>query len=345
RLRPPGGPGGVKEPARVVPLHRNARHRPAEVLRDEGVVVLAEIRRADGDGEREVRRRLAAGACMVGKARAADEAARAARPGEIGDILRRLTVVRRHPHRAEAEAGEHRFEHLVAVGGLDEHPVALAEAETVAQGRRHRVDPRLHLAPGPLPLAPDEADVIRIAPGRLGEEMGEVHHPRGTGHNAPGRCRRHRADLLTWFLMAACPRCGLRAANIWANRSSTTCTSSARWPASSFWRSGCMRLSMAAIDRAPASRPSGPHTTMPMPQELAKMSPGLSAKPRTRVSATPSRIRDAGSMGHFASSTASLAASTASTSSSGRAASMASEPAPTPSGCSNPACSAWVRTG
>ena len=42
-----------------------------------------------------------------------------------------------------------------------------------------------------------------------------------------------------------------------AIRASTARTSVAKSPASSRWRSGCMRLSIAAIDSAPATRPSG----------------------------------------------------------------------------------------
>src|SRR3954465_14149333 len=47
-----------------------------------------------------------------GKVAVADHGRGAARLPEVGDLARRLPEVGRHPDRAQAEAGEHRLEHL-----------------------------------------------------------------------------------------------------------------------------------------------------------------------------------------------------------------------------------------
>ena len=113
----------------------------------------------------------------------ADHGGGAARLAEIGDLTRRLPEVRRHPDRAEPEAGEHRLEHLVAVLGLHQDAVALPHAPG-GQCRRHGVDPPVELGPGPGRVAPDEADLVPVAPRRLAQEMREVHHPLGNRRNA-----------------------------------------------------------------------------------------------------------------------------------------------------------------
>ena len=125
---------------------------------------------------------LARGRDVFRKIAMTDHRRGAARLAEIGHLARRLPEVRRHPDRAEPEAGEHRLEHLVAVLGLHQDAVALLHASG-GQCRRHRVDPSVELGPGPGRIPPDEADLVAVAPRRLTQEMGEVHDPLGNGRN------------------------------------------------------------------------------------------------------------------------------------------------------------------
>src|SRR5207302_1832355 len=47
-------------------------------------------------------------------------------------------------------------------------------------------------APGPGPLAPDETNAVAMAPGILGDEISEIHHPvRHSRQAAPWRGSRH----------------------------------------------------------------------------------------------------------------------------------------------------------
>ena len=128
-------------------------------------------------------RGLARGRGVFGKIAMADHRRGTARLAEIGDLVRRLAEIRRHPDRAEPEAREHRLEHLVAILGLHQDAVALLHAPR-GQRRRHRVDAPVELGPGPGRIAPDEADLVPVAPRRLAQEMGEVHDPLRDGRNA-----------------------------------------------------------------------------------------------------------------------------------------------------------------
>jgi len=107
---------------------------------------------------------------------------------QIGDLVRRLAEVRRNPHGAQAEAGEHRLEHLVAVLGLHQNAVAFRDAVGGERGR-HGVHAPVDLGPGPSRVAPGERNLPAIAAGRLPDEMGEVHDPPGNRGDAPLRIR------------------------------------------------------------------------------------------------------------------------------------------------------------
>lgn len=155
----------------------------------DGIVILTELCRADGDAEID-RACLMAGFSMIGKSTGANHAACAAGLRQIGNFIRRLTVIGRHPHRTHAEACEHGFEHLVVVGGLHQNAVPLSDAEFSLQRMGHCVDAGFHLSPAPSLFTPDETDMVRVAACRLRQEMREVHHPRGGGRN-PARGMLH----------------------------------------------------------------------------------------------------------------------------------------------------------
>jgi hypothetical protein len=133
---------------------------------------------------------------MVREVAVAEERLRAREGGEVGNLVRHQPEIGRHPHRAQPEGGEHRPEHLVAILGMDENPVALADAARGQPGREGR-DGRVDLGPCPGAVAPDEAGALRMALGIAGEEMRQVHHPARAGNNAAFRsgafCGRHFA--------------------------------------------------------------------------------------------------------------------------------------------------------
>jgi hypothetical protein len=139
----------------------------------------------------------AAGADVIGEGACADQPDRAACLGQVGHLVGGLPEVARHPDRAESEAREHRLEHLVAVGGLHQHAVALGDTELRCQRRGHRVDPAIELPPGPLLLTPDDGDAVGVAPGRLGDQVPEVHDPRGGGSRCAERAH-HGSVLMRW---------------------------------------------------------------------------------------------------------------------------------------------------
>ncbi len=205
--------------------------------RDDRIVVFPERGFADRDDEADVRRSLPAHSSMLGKARATDHAASAARLRQIGDLVGCLAIIGRYPHRADAEAGEHGFEHLVAVGGLNQHAVALRHAELGDEGRGHRVDARLHLRPAPAPLAPDEADAIGITPRRLRQKMRQVHHPRRARRYPCTRshCHVFRSAVRTVFIWKAFFRgashCRCRDRHFWRRTSVRACLRPAAPPA------------------------------------------------------------------------------------------------------------------
>ena len=149
----------VEEPAWIVMLDGRGWYADAIVLRHQGIVILAELRSSDGNHEPDVGGRLACGRDVFGKVGMADHGGGAARLAEIGNLTRRLPEVRRHPDRADPEAGEHRLEHLVAVLGLHQDAITFLHASG-DQCSRHRVDPPVKLGPGPGRIAPDKADVV-----------------------------------------------------------------------------------------------------------------------------------------------------------------------------------------
>ncbi len=182
RLRPPSGARGEEEPAGIIIFHIRHGRRRAAMRGEHGLVILAPRRRADADRAAK-RRRGRDGGGVIGEVGAADHRRGPARLRQIGDLLRGLPEVGRHPDRAHAETGEHRLEHLVAVLALHQHAVALGHAAR-CQRRRQRIDPGVEIMPGPEPLAPDEADLLPVpaAPPAAA---------RGTG-SSPACCRGRR---------------------------------------------------------------------------------------------------------------------------------------------------------
>ena len=111
------------------------------------------------------------------------------RGGEPGNIFRRLAEVGGHPDATEFPASEGGLEHLIAVGGLHQQAVALLQPIAVAQGGCECGRPRLQFCPGPGYVTPDEADVVRMSPGGVRQELRQVHHPCGNGLHHATRSR------------------------------------------------------------------------------------------------------------------------------------------------------------
>src|SRR5260221_9108356 len=126
-------------------------------------------------GESERRARRFDHGSMFWKIAMAKERLGAGGGGKPGDLVGHQPEIGGHPDRAQPERGKHRPEHLVAIPGMNENAIALADA---ARGKRCRQcrDEVIDLAPGPGPVAPDEADTVAVPAGILGEEMREIHH-------------------------------------------------------------------------------------------------------------------------------------------------------------------------
>ena len=193
RLGAPGGAGGEEEPAGIVVLDGGVVEPRARMRRDRlAHRSLAESALADPPGELERRARRLDRRGMLGKIAVAQKRLGAGGGGEIGDLVRHQPEIGRHPDRAEPERREHRPEHLVAILGMDQDAVALDDAAR-GKRRRQRRDVAVDLAPGPGPLAPDEAGAVAMPAGILGQQMREVHHPAGHRADAAGgRGRRYR---------------------------------------------------------------------------------------------------------------------------------------------------------
>ena len=207
RLGPSRRPGGKEEPARVVVLDAGDGCRLAVMGRDQPVVILPELGRADRHHEPDRGGGFRHRPGVIGETGATDHRRRTTRASEIGDLLRRLPKVRRDPDSTQPEAREHRFEQLVAVPRLHEDAIAFGDTSG-GKGRCHRVDPSIEERPGPGLLAPDEADLVAMPAGGLAEKMSEVHHSLRAGCDATlgdQRAHRHHApsSILTPSASAA----------------------------------------------------------------------------------------------------------------------------------------------
>ena len=133
---------------------------------------------------RDLGRGLARRRDVFGKVAMADHRGGAARLAEIGDLTRRLAEVRRHPDRTDAGSRRTSTSNIwLQFLRLHQNAVAFLHAPGGQRGR-HRVDAPVELGPGPGRIAPDEADLVPVAPRRLAQEMREVHDPLGDGRNA-----------------------------------------------------------------------------------------------------------------------------------------------------------------
>ena len=212
RLGTARGAGGEEEPAGIVIVDRGIGDLVVRMRRDR----LADGLLAKGalaDPPDELQRGVGDGRGMLGKIAVAQKPLGAGGGGEIGDLIRHQAEIGRHPDHAEPERREHRPEHLVAILGMHQQPVALDDA-ALGQRRRQRRDGAVDLAPGPGPVAIDEARAVAMPPGILGHQMRQVHHP--------VRHPRQAAARVGWLpvpVMPTPPHCTRRA------KSSSSCFS------------------------------------------------------------------------------------------------------------------------
>ena len=195
RLGASRGAGGEEEPAGVVVVDRGVLDLGAGMGSDRRAYGdLAEGPLADPPDEFE--RGIGGGHRVIGKIAVAQERSGAGGGREPGHFVRHQAEVGRHPDRAQTKGCEHRPEHLVAVLRVDQDAVALADAAR-AQCRRQRRHRSIDLAPGPGPVAPDEALAVAMPPCVLGQEMGQIHHP-ARHPRQPAARRGHRHGLAHW---------------------------------------------------------------------------------------------------------------------------------------------------
>ena len=128
RLGATRGARGVEEPANVVAVYVGQFDVRGRGVGDQGLPILA--RRVGADPEDVLAGRVGLFRCrgVIGKAGVEDMGRGARRGGQISDLRRRQTEVRRHPHRAQTPAGPLGLEHGVAVARMDQDAVALFDA-------------------------------------------------------------------------------------------------------------------------------------------------------------------------------------------------------------------------
>src|ERR1700694_3248649 len=88
--------------------------------------------------------------------------------GEPGNLVRHQPEIGRHPYRAQPERSKHQPEHLAPILEMNKDATAPGDAAR-GKRRRQRRDEAIDLAPGPGPLAPDQADTLAMPEGILGE--------------------------------------------------------------------------------------------------------------------------------------------------------------------------------
>jgi hypothetical protein len=114
---------------------------------------------------------------MLGKAVLGQHHARLAGAAQVGGFRWREPEVDRHPHRAQAKGGPAALEQRRVVARHHEQLVARPHAERT-QSLHQRIDARIDLTPGPLPLALDQPRPVGKERGRLRQQRGQVHRPR-----------------------------------------------------------------------------------------------------------------------------------------------------------------------
>ncbi|KAL8947037.1 MAG: hypothetical protein Q9222_006636, partial [Ikaeria aurantiellina] len=152
-LGTPCGPRRRYEPARVVVFHRRRLPIGPGTSRHQRIQVWSIERTRPHSGEqREAGHGFGHRRGMVRKLAPTQQRAGSGRGREIGDVVRQQAEIGRHPDRADAKAGPHRFEHEVAVLRLHDDTVAKPDA-LIGQYSGHRRYPRIELGPAPAPLA------------------------------------------------------------------------------------------------------------------------------------------------------------------------------------------------
>ena len=195
RLGTARGARGEEEPAGVVIVDRGIGKTLAGMRRNRGADGFL-AKGALADPPDEFQRRVGDRGGMLREIAVAQKPLGAGGGGEIGDLVRHQAEIGRHPDHAEPERRKHRPEHLVAIFGMHQQPVALDEA-AFGKRRRQRRDGAVDLAPGPGPVAVDEAGAVAMAAGILGHQMRQIHHP--VRHPRAGR----RAARL-WLRFPSC---------------------------------------------------------------------------------------------------------------------------------------------
>ena len=192
-LRPARGAGGEEEPAGIVVLDRRGGRLAPLWARRSARRQAASPKPACPSSQmsRNVRHGLAHRRGMLGEVGLAQQErgcaeprpCRRPRPGSQPEVGR-------HPDRAEAEGGEHRLEHLVAVLATARargRPWLHAQPAAPRPGRRRARRARAQVQAG----RPRPGRCVREAAGVCGSGSAQVHHPPGTG------------ELLGWLISRA----------------------------------------------------------------------------------------------------------------------------------------------
>ena len=173
RLGATRGARGVEEPAHVVAVHVGQFDVRGAGVCDQGLPILARRVGADPEDVLAGRVGLFRRRRVIGKAGVEDMGRGARGGGQISDLRRRQTEVRRHPHRAQPPAGPLGLEHGVAVARMDQDAVALFDAAR-GQGRGGAGDAVVDLGPGPDAVALDQAGAVAEMLGGVNQHGGQV---------------------------------------------------------------------------------------------------------------------------------------------------------------------------
>ena len=177
-LGPPRGAGGVEQPGGMVPFHRRGlRDRRVAAFRHQ---VIPGQARPFPDRDVEHARAVLRARCRAVFWEAGVEDVRAATGigGEVGHLRRAQAEIGRHPDRADQPAGPTGFEDGIAVPGMDQHTVALADPPCTQRPRRggHALS---QFGPTPAPVPPDQRRAVRQPPRGLQQQARQV---RGGDH-------------------------------------------------------------------------------------------------------------------------------------------------------------------
>ena len=177
-LGPPRRPRGIGDHAVVGRRRRGGRRLRGAGVEERGKALLPRLRSA-GDDPGRFRNPVERGGDGLPHAFAVEHRPGFAVADDVGDLLRGEPRRERHDQRAELEDRRHRLDQLDPVRHGESDPVAAADpagGQRIGQPVAARVEP----GEGQPAVLADQRDLVRVAPGILREQGGELHPASGS---------------------------------------------------------------------------------------------------------------------------------------------------------------------